>query len=183
MLSISADSGQGGMTQKQLVYNPCMWLDHKSFCIYEVLREVPSRTQTGHHAPSYDKWMGCMKRPSERQRPMNVARNSLIALMYFTGWFLWEAIMLNWSWENEGGLRNGNCNFGFKCNANQNEEYCFSLSRQLITWSLKKQYPLIISTQKKEEKVGEKEKEAWYGWTKPWGPQKLKTELILWIPI
>lgn len=37
-----------------------------SFCIYEVLREVPSRTQTGHQAPSYDKGMGCMKRPIKR---------------------------------------------------------------------------------------------------------------------
>lgn len=114
---------------------------------------------------------------------MNVARHSLIALMYFTGWFLREAIMLNWSWENKGGLHNGNCNFGFKCNANQNEKYCFLVKTIDYMKFKENNTPLHLHLPPKGGGSGGEGERSMIRLDETMGPQKLKTELILWIPI
>lgn len=116
---------------------------------------------------------------------MNVARHSLIALVYFTGWFLPEAIMLNWSRKDRGGLHNGNCNFGFKCDANQNEKYCF-LVKTIDYMKFKESNTPCSSptpTPKKGGGSGGEGERSLTQLDETMGPQKLKTELILWILI
>lgn len=75
-------------------------------------------------AMTVGEWLHQKAKAEGREKPVNVACHSLIALMYFTWWFLQETITLNWSPGNKGGLHNRSCDFDFKRGANQEEDYC-----------------------------------------------------------
>lgn len=114
----------------------------------------------------------------DREKPMDAACPSLIALTCFTRRFLRETIMLNWSLGNESGLHNGSCDFDFKCGASQNGDYCFTVKTIDYMRFRENNTPCPSPTERRRRKT-----EASSVLHEIVGPRKLKAELILWRPI